>query len=65
MLTDSAEDVPKGSNDRPLKDVVISDSGEVRLELSKLLLFTDKLAQLLVEPVVDNQGNEVPLRAEL
>ena len=65
MLTDGAEDVPKGANDRPLKDVIISDSGEVRLEFSKLLLFTDKLAQLLVEPVVDNQGNEVPLRAEL
>lgn len=43
MLTDGAEDIPKGANDRPLKDVVISDSGEVRLEFSKLLLFTDKL----------------------
>ncbi|KIK34028.1 hypothetical protein CY34DRAFT_664849 [Suillus luteus UH-Slu-Lm8-n1] len=42
------EDVPKGSNDRPLEDVTIYDSGE-----------------LPVEPVVDEGGNEVPLRAEL
>ncbi|KAF9231608.1 cyclophilin-like domain-containing protein [Melanogaster broomeanus] len=42
------ENVAKGSNDRPVEDVIIFDSGE-----------------LAVDPVVDEAGNEVPLRAEL
>ena len=29
MLIHHSEDVPKGSGDRPLEDVVIYDSGEV------------------------------------
>lgn len=29
VLTSTQEDVPKGSNDRPLEDVTIYDSGEV------------------------------------
>ena len=34
-LTDSAEDVAKGRNDRPDVDVVIADCGEVRIVLHK------------------------------
>lgn len=29
-LPSCAEDVPKGAQDRPVEDVVIADSGEVR-----------------------------------
>ncbi|TEB30348.1 hypothetical protein FA13DRAFT_1630774 [Coprinellus micaceus] len=42
------EDVPKGAGDRPAKDVVIADSGELE-----------------IETVADENGNQVPVHAEL
>lgn len=35
------EDVPKGQGDKPIEDVVITDSGEVNSSLLLLLLFAD------------------------
>lgn len=65
MLTHRAEDVPKGSSDRPLEDVVIYDSGEVRSGSQIRHHLLTSFPQLLVESVIDEQGTEVPLRAEL
>ena len=65
ILTHRAEDVPKGRNDRPLEDVVIYDSGEVRPSSQNCYYLLTGFPQLPVEPVVDEQGTEVPLRAEL
>jgi hypothetical protein len=65
-LTRSLEDVPKGSNDRPVQDVVISDSGEVCYStfIGTCSVFILHI-QLPVEPVVDEEGKEVPFHAEL
>ena len=35
------EDVPKGQGDKPIEDVVITDSGEVNSSLLLLLLLAD------------------------
>lgn len=62
------ENVQKGAQDRPELDVIIVDCGEVRpwlpsCECFQMLIFFP--AQLPVETVQDENGNEVPLHAEL
>ncbi len=61
-----AEKVPKGSQDRPLEDVVIFKSGEVSLIVCCIgdqgLIPT---FQVEVETVTDGDGKQVPLHAEL
>lgn len=65
LLTPHVEEVPKGGNDRPLEDVIIFDSGEVCQTIHNRYYLLTSFAQLPVEPVVDEQGKEVPLHAEL
>jgi hypothetical protein len=70
------EAVPKGRGDKPVEDVVIADSGEVCLCLLPLRCLQRNVfeadfetslrhLQLEMEVVVDEDGNEVPLREEL
>jgi hypothetical protein len=63
----SIEEVPKGSNDRPIQDVVIVDSGEVWRTFWKLLfpLNSSFMQQLDIVHETDADGNQVPLHAEL
>ena len=37
----AVEDVPKGQGDKPIEDVVITDSGEVNSSLLLLFLFAN------------------------
>lgn len=52
------EDVPKGAGDRPAKDVVIADSGEVRLSL----LSTDTCTSELTLPFHSWESKPSPMR---
>ena len=62
----TSEDFPKGSNDRPLQDVVIADSGEVRKILQDFVLLNlSSVQQLEIVHETDADGHQVPLRAEL
>ena len=44
------EDVPKGQGDKPIEDVVITDSGEVNSSLLLLLLFADSSMYFFSSP---------------
>ena len=62
------EDVPKGSSDRPLVDVIIADSGEVHISHVLSFHMSNLIHSSLQFPVVhetDTEGNQVPLHAEL
>lgn len=58
------ENVKKGSGDRPVEAVTIADSGEVSLALFSLAGYANR-TQLEIEHEIDDNGNQVPLRAEL
>ena len=58
------ENVAK-SRDKPTVDVVIADSGEVCLPLPCHFCSNIVSLQLEVEAVTDEEGNQVPLHAEL
>ncbi len=64
MLRQAPEDVAKGSNDRPVEDIIIVDCGEVRAQFLWLRHRSYLDPQLPLDNV-DADGKEVPLHAEL
>jgi peptidyl-prolyl cis-trans isomerase B (cyclophilin B) len=65
MLRQAPEDVAKGSNDRPVEDIIIVDCGEVRARFFGLYPHSYLDPQLPLEVEVDTDGKQVPLHAEL
>ena len=62
------ENVAKGSGDRPTVDIIVAECGEVSFRQRPLYISDTETVlplQLPVETVADQDGKQVPLRAEL